>query len=295
MVIGRNLREVRRRSIPEMTIARLASCAGCSPALVSRIESGEVAPSMGTLYALATALGVSAADLVDRAGPRTRAGAAIAAARTMLLLGRAPDLAAVTTASADRHVPAEWRARAFAVLARAWPPGPMAADAAERADHLLGQIGPHDAPGVAARARIEVSHAVGEAAWLRGDVGAASRRWGNGLAITAPASDIEAAWGRGSIACALARAAPGTRTAANALSIAIEALAPIADPMAVASRITATLSDDEAPPAALVLAIVSASSSALADARARLAVLTEGPTASGASIRSEVSLGRHLR
>jgi hypothetical protein len=109
----------------------------------------------------------------------------------------------------------------------------------------------------------------------------------------APVGDIEALWARASIARSLARAAPGTRTAANALTIAIETLVPIADPSAVASRLLASLAGGNTPGASLALAIVGASQVAVADARARLALLVEGPSADVAN-RSDLPFGRHL-
>jgi hypothetical protein len=157
---------------------------------------------------------------------------------------------------------------------------------------LVGSVSP-PVHGVLDRAKIEVAHAVGEVAWTRGDWATATRRWGNGLAVVAPVGDIEALWARASIARSLARAAPGTRTAANALTIAIETLVPIADPSAVASRLLASLAGGNTPGASLALAIVGASQVAVADARARLALLVEGPSADVAS-RSDLPFGRHL-
>ena len=94
---------------------------------------------------------------------------------------------------------------------------------------------------------------------------------------------------------ALARVAPGTRTAANALLVAIEALVPITDPGAVASRLIAQSVIGPLLPASLALAIVGAAQVAIADARARRATLTDGSIAQSAPPRSGVPLGRHLR
>lgn len=295
IAIGRNLRDARLRVQPTMTISRLAVRAGCSPALISRIESGVVTPSFGTLGTLAAVLGVSLRDLLDPEGPARRAESAIAAARTLMLVGRAPDLAEVIRLGDDALVPPEWRARAFALIATALPHGTASTAAAASADATLGLVGDSPIPNVTNRARIEVSHAVGEDAWARGDATSASRRWGNGLAIVASADDLEALWARASIARALARATPGTRTAANALMIAIEALVPMSDPVSVAARLVTASAGGTQIMGALALAIVGASQSALADARARLSPLTDTSSMSGASSRGDLPLGRHLR
>ena len=293
--IGRNVRAARLRTDPAMSIALLAGRAGCSPALVSRIESGAVVPSIGTLEALAHALRVSEADLLDRDGPSRRAAAAIAEARTVLLLGRAPDLSKVVQVSVDLDVGPEWRGRALALIATALPHGPATSAAAASAEACLAFIGVSHVPGVTERARIEVSHAAGTDAWARGDFATASRRWGNGLAVAASAGDIEAMWARASIARSLARAAPGTRTAANALSVAIEALVQIADPLWVAARLIASPDDGGPIGAPLAVAMVGAAQVALADARARLATLTDPSPVSGVPSRADLPLGRHLR
>ena len=293
--IGQNVRAARRRIDPAMSVAGLAGRAGCSPALVSRIETGAVVPSIGTLEALAGALHVSVAELVDRDGPSRRAEAAIALARTVLLLGRAADLTEVIQVSVDPGIAPEWRGRALALIATAMPPGPAASAAAAEADDCLNRCGDAIVPSVAARARIEVAYAVGEDAWARGDFATASRRWGNGLAVVAPAGDIEAMWARALIARALARATPGTRTATNALGVAVEALALIADPIGVATRMASSPIDGAPVSASLALAIVGAAQVALADVRARLAALTDASSVSGTAARSDMPLGRHLR
>ena len=294
-LIGRNVQAARLRIDPAMSIARLARQAGCSPALVSRIESGAVVPSIGTLEALAHALRVSEADLLDCDGPSRRAAAAIAEARTVLLLGRAPDLTKVVQVSVDLDVGPEWRGRALALIATAVPHGPAASAAAVSAEACVALIGVSHVPGMAERVRIEVAHAVGDDAWARGDFATASRRWGNGLAIVASAGDVEAMWARASIARALARAAPGTRTAANALAVAIEVLVQIADPLWVAERLIASPGDGAPIAASLAVAIIGAAQAALADARARLATLNDPSPVSGVLSRADLPLGRHLK
>jgi transcriptional regulator with XRE-family HTH domain len=278
-----------------MTIARLASLAECSPALVSRIESGDASPSVATLVSLARALEVPAAALLAEEAPAWRAAAAVAAARTDVLLGRSPNLAPVVRASHDANVPPEWRARALALIATASPSGHDAMATAIEAESYLAGLGTRTSSRIGERARIEVSYALGEGAWVSGDWEAASRRWGNGLALDAPVGDIEALWARASIARALARAAPGTRTAANVLAIAIEALLPISDPATVAARLAGSPTEAISHEAPLMLAYVGAAQIALADARARRAALIEIPHVSGNSPRADLPIGRHLR
>lgn len=61
MLIPSRLRAARRRR--EMTIQALADCADIHKAHLSRIERGEKTPSLGTLMALAKALGTDMAEL----------------------------------------------------------------------------------------------------------------------------------------------------------------------------------------------------------------------------------------
>ena len=295
--LGQNLREARLRGEPPMSSVMLAARAGCSPALVSRIEAGTVSPSIGTLGALADALHVSAAELLEHDGPTRRATVAIATARTILLLGRTPDLGGVQGAIQGADVRAVWRARGYALIAIAAPPGPMATAAAVASEECLaaGSAPTESASIVLQRARLEVAHAVGEAAWARGDASTAARRWGNGLALPASTADIESLWTRATIARSLARVTPGTRTAENALAIAIESLVAITDPATVAARLLATPHLERDLPPSLALAIVSASQVALADARGRVASLRPSGSAVGVPTQPDMTLGRHLR
>lgn len=290
-VVGANLRATRLAAATAVSIALLARRAGCSPALVSRIEAGTVAPSLATLVAIADALGVHPGELADARAPVRRAAAAIAAARTATLMGRAPDFALVERASEDPSTPAAWRARAFAALALSAPPRDGTC-LIERADAALADSGAPTGDWAHALARIEVAWAAGEVAWVAGNVASAARRWGGGLAVAMPFDDIEAQWARGTIARGLARIAPGTRAARNVLGVAIEALAPIADPAAVATRLCLARSREPLVDAALALAVVASAQIALADARARM----ESPiTGAPGTSRSDPSLGRHLR
>lgn len=63
--IGPRLRERRLRS--NLSVRGLARSVRCSPSLISQIESGRVVPSVGTLYAMVTALDISLDWLFARA------------------------------------------------------------------------------------------------------------------------------------------------------------------------------------------------------------------------------------
>src|SRR3981189_3447395 len=54
--IGAQLRQIRRRA--DLSIADLASAAGISAGMVSKIENGQISPSLSTLDVLAGALAV---------------------------------------------------------------------------------------------------------------------------------------------------------------------------------------------------------------------------------------------
>jgi len=64
--IGPRLRAERTRR--EITIRALARDIGVSPSLISQIETGKSQPSVSTLYAITSALGVSIEDLFDADG-----------------------------------------------------------------------------------------------------------------------------------------------------------------------------------------------------------------------------------
>lgn len=54
--IGAQVREIRRNT--DLSIADLANAAGISPGMLSKIENGQISPSLSTLEALASALAV---------------------------------------------------------------------------------------------------------------------------------------------------------------------------------------------------------------------------------------------
>lgn len=62
VAIGRAVRDCRRRY--ELNGADLAKAAGISLGMLSRIENGTVSPSLATLNALASSLGISVTDLI---------------------------------------------------------------------------------------------------------------------------------------------------------------------------------------------------------------------------------------
>lgn len=74
MDLGAELR--RRRSASGVSLRSLAREVDISPSALSQIETGRARPSVGTLYALATALGVSLDELFGGAPPAAGAPAA---------------------------------------------------------------------------------------------------------------------------------------------------------------------------------------------------------------------------
>ncbi len=299
-IVGKNLRAARMNADPPWTLARLAVASACSPALLSRIEAGSVAPSLATLASVATALGTGVANLVDDGSSVRRAAALVDASRAASLIGRSPDLGALLATGNDVSVPTAWRVRALAIVAGASQSRESIDNALALADALVRAIGSGAPDWVATLARGEVAMVAGEIAWARGDAASAARRWGNGLAVVSPSGDIEVAWLRSLLARALARVATGTPVAGNAIAVAVESLAAISDPGSVAARIV--LAPLREPPldAALALAILAAAQVALADARMRLAS-PDGRRDFGASGRfdapgrPDVPRGRHLR
>lgn len=67
--IGARVRSLRKRK--GFTLAKMANECGCSPSLLSQIETGAVNPSFSTMESISGALGVSLAELVyDEANDR---------------------------------------------------------------------------------------------------------------------------------------------------------------------------------------------------------------------------------
>ena len=67
-VVGRRLREARRRA--GMTLEGVATAAGVTKSFVSAVERGETSPSIGSLYRICEALGISMSALFDNVGGR---------------------------------------------------------------------------------------------------------------------------------------------------------------------------------------------------------------------------------
>lgn len=123
--IGPRIRAERTRR--DMTVRGLARDIGVSPSLISQIETGKTQPSVSTLYAITTALGLPLEDLFD---------------------ARADDLDGPGPVAS---VGAEAAARAASAGAAAGPAGVNAADdsgggylAADRARSLGPFVGPGD-------------------------------------------------------------------------------------------------------------------------------------------------------
>jgi transcriptional regulator with XRE-family HTH domain len=66
--VGRNVRRLRQER--GVTLSELAASAGISLAMLSRLEKGDVSPSLETLAALAEALGTGAASLLKDEVPQ---------------------------------------------------------------------------------------------------------------------------------------------------------------------------------------------------------------------------------
>jgi transcriptional regulator with XRE-family HTH domain len=65
--LGRRIREVRNDRL--LTIQVLAERTGLSPSMLSLVERGKASPSIGTLVAISSALGVHMVDLLTEAKP----------------------------------------------------------------------------------------------------------------------------------------------------------------------------------------------------------------------------------
>ncbi|HUK78325.1 MAG TPA: helix-turn-helix domain-containing protein [Thermoleophilia bacterium] len=65
-VVGRHLREARLRG--KLTLAAVAAAAGVTKSFVSAVERGETAPSIGSLYRICDALGISMSSLFELVG-----------------------------------------------------------------------------------------------------------------------------------------------------------------------------------------------------------------------------------
>lgn len=135
--IGRNIRA--RRVARGLTLKALADRTALSPSMLSLLERGRTAPSIGTMVVIASALDVEMGELMDgkaaaENGPVTRAA-------------EQPEF--VTPEGASRRVLKRDRARGIEIALNVYPPG--AASAAEPKGHQGFEF------GVAIEGRIEVT------------------------------------------------------------------------------------------------------------------------------------------
>lgn len=86
--IGERIRAERERR--GVSLRSLARTVGLSPSLISQIETGKCRPSVSTLYAITSALGVSVEDVFEEQPADGKAEAAPAAVREMTETGSLP-------------------------------------------------------------------------------------------------------------------------------------------------------------------------------------------------------------
>lgn len=88
--IGERIRAERERR--GVSLRSLARTVGLSPSLISQIETGKCRPSVSTLYAITTALGVSVEDVFEEqpADGKAETGAAAEIAQAVAEAGRLP-------------------------------------------------------------------------------------------------------------------------------------------------------------------------------------------------------------
>jgi transcriptional regulator with XRE-family HTH domain len=97
--IGARLRSARENT--QMSVRSLARSIGVSPSLISQIETGKANPSVGTLYAIVTALGISLDQLFSD-GDAPSGTAAARAGRSNNVVLRGEDRPSVDLASGVR-------------------------------------------------------------------------------------------------------------------------------------------------------------------------------------------------
>ena len=85
--IGERIRAERARK--GISLRSLARSVGLSPSLISQIETGKCQPSVSTLYAITTALGVSVQDVFGEAGVSGDGAVAGQAAAARVAVGQA--------------------------------------------------------------------------------------------------------------------------------------------------------------------------------------------------------------
>ncbi len=131
-LLGAQLRATRMEA--GIGLRELARRVGCSPALISQVEHGAVAPSVARLYAIARELGVSVDTLLDggqaRRARRRRHGAASGGRFQLVRAGErhAVDLPGGITwelLAAGEATPVEFRQIEYAPGAASSPPGQL--------------------------------------------------------------------------------------------------------------------------------------------------------------------------
>src|SRR5690606_22554703 len=79
LVLGRRVRHARKKA--GLTLAELADRVGRTPAWLSQLENGKVEPRLGQLNDIASALGTTAASLLEERPPDRRAELEVALER----------------------------------------------------------------------------------------------------------------------------------------------------------------------------------------------------------------------
>ena len=107
VALGKRLRE--ERTERGISLRELARRLEVSPSLVSQIETGKIQPSVRTLYAMVSELGVSLDDVFGSADPGRRQGEVRPGAGDRPALRSAAQTAAARTAAAPCSVPTRAR------------------------------------------------------------------------------------------------------------------------------------------------------------------------------------------
>lgn len=100
--VGERIRAERLRL--GMSLRALARAVGVSASLISQVETGKSQPSVSTLYAITTVLGISIEDVFDARGTATRDAVAEAGPPAQVRPGVAPGLDAPGLADVMRRV-----------------------------------------------------------------------------------------------------------------------------------------------------------------------------------------------
>ena len=79
-LIGRTIKELRSRR--GLTLEELANRSGCTPGFISQVERNQAVPSVTTLYAIASVLGVKVTDFFPDVTNPTRSCAGMNGGRS---------------------------------------------------------------------------------------------------------------------------------------------------------------------------------------------------------------------